>query len=326
VAVNAWLHDAGEEVERVGLEQLLDDFDRSMVRQQRSPATIKTYRWALEDLLKFLRGRGLDDAWSLDRLVLEDWQDSLVARKLTPGSRGTAAVAARVFLQYLAGRELCDQRLARYIERVHQPRHLPRPIPPADLARLKAFLAPRRPRMSLVALRDRALFWYLITTGARVSEALQVLRGEAERAIVWQKGGSQKVLRIPPGAAEMVADYLQARRDDCPWLWVTHDSNRPLRKLDAAGVREVWKRLCQRVGVAAFTTHQLRHTCATELLEAGVPELVVADWLGHHGLQTLHRYGQVRESQRQLALDAAEQLMQAPPRPRLLPRARKGRY
>jgi integrase len=75
------------------------------------------------------------------------------------------------------------------------------------------------------------------------------------------------------------------------------------------GVREIWRKLARKLDIAPWTTHQLRHTCATELLEAGVPELVIAEHLGHHGLGSLHIYGQVRERQRQQAVDVMGELI-----------------
>ncbi len=55
------------------------------------------------------------------------------------------------------------------------------------------------------------------------------------------------------------------------------------------------KRLCQllrRAGLPerAFSPHALRHTCATNLLRAGVPIEVVSDLMGHANIDTTRRY------------------------------------
>jgi site-specific recombinase XerD len=304
------------------LEELVDGFERSMIREERSPATIKSYRWAVDDLVRFLAGQGITYPSELTRALLEAWQDTLHPR-MKARSRSLAATAARQFLRWAADRDLVDLKLILAIARVRTHRLLPRPIPPADLARIKAYLAPRRPRMAVRALRDRALFFYLLSTGARVSEVLQVTRKEASHAIVWQKGGSQKVLMAPPVALAAVDDFLAARKDDCPWLWVTYDNNRELRKLTPDGVREIWKRVARKVGVPRWTTHQLRHTCATELLEAGLPEIVVAEHLGHHGLGSITNYAQVRHAQRQQAVDAMQTFLGDAEAPRVIHRIRR---
>jgi len=57
-----------------------------------------------------------------------------------------------------------------------------------------------------------------------------------------------------------------------------------------------------------------------------VPELVIAEHLGHHGLGSLHIYGQVRDKQRQHAVAVMDDLVQ-PPRPHMLPKiSRRGEY
>jgi integrase/recombinase XerD len=307
------------------LDQVLEDFERSMLRRDMSRATVRTYRWAMQDLFGGMRSAGLTDIRALNRDVLEDWQDTMVERKWRPRTRALAVTAARQLVKWAAEHDLVDFRLEKALVKVKTPDGRPRPIPPEDLEAIKRYLLPRRPHMGIVALRDRALFFYLLTTGARVSEALQVRRDDLDGPTVRQKGGSEKVLLMPDSARELVDDYLRARADDIPWLWVNHRSNRTGVRLGPPGVREVWRKIAKKVGVKYWTTHQLRHTCATELLAAGVPELVIAEHLGHHGLGSLHIYGQVRPKARQAAVDALGELVNAP-RPVLLPKLSRGRY
>ena len=305
------------------LDQVLEDFERAMLRRQLSPATVRTYRWALQDLFQGMKDSGFTDLAELTRDMLEDWQDTMGERKWRPRSRSLAITAARQLIRWAAERDLIDFRLEKALARVKTPDGRPRPIKKPDLEKIKAYLLPRRAHMNVVALRDRALFFYLLTTGARVSEALQVRRDDLESPVVRQKGGSEKVLLMPRAAQDMVEDYLRARHDDSPWLWISHKSNGPLGRLGAPGVREIWRKLAKRLDVPFWTTHQLRHTCATELLEAGVPELVIAEHLGHHGLASLHIYGQVRDKQRAAAVAVMGDLVQ-PARPRPLPKFSPG--
>jgi site-specific recombinase XerD len=308
------------------LDQILEDFERAMLRRQLSPATVRTYRWSLQDLFEGMKIAGLKDIRQLNRDILEQWQDTMVDRKWKPRSRALALTAARQLIRWADDRGLVELRLEKALARVKTPDGRPRPIPSVDLDKIKTYLLPRRPHMGIVALRDRALFFYLLSTGARVSEALQVRRDDLDAPVVRQKGGSEKVLLMPPAAREVIDDYLRVRIDDVPWLWVGFRTNTPMARLGPPGVREIWRKIATKVGVKPWTTHQLRHTCATELLAAGIPELVVAEHLGHHGLASLHIYGQVRPAARQKAVDVMEQLVQAP-RPVLLPKiSRRERY
>src|SRR5205823_1004826 len=130
-----------------------------------------------------------------------------------------------------------------------------------------------------------------------------------EHALVIQKGGSDKVLRIPVIARQYVEDYLAVRKDDVEWLWVTYDFNRPTRRLGPDGVREIWDKLARRAGIKRFTTHQLRHTTGRLLQEAGTSPITIAKLFGHHGLATLQTYVGPSDSQLDAATEAIGELL-----------------
>jgi integrase/recombinase XerD len=310
------------------LDVIAHDYERALQRENLSPATVRIYLAALKQFSAFLREQGIEDLHQLDRDLVERWQDSLRQRvpPLKSSSRSLYGTATRLLLRWAAEKGIVDWRLEKAVVGTRTRHSLPRPIPPDDLALIKSVLAPRRARMTVVELRDRAMFHYFLTSGARVSEALQVRKRDFERPIVIQKGGTEKELRIPATVVTMVHDYLSVRRDDLPWLWLAHGNNvNAVHRLEASGVREAWRRLCIQLRIDRFTTHQLRHTCATELLERGVSELAIMEHLGHHNLQTLHVYSQVRDKQRKHVEDVMEQLVQ-PGRPTMLPKTGRRGY
>src|SRR5579859_6582203 len=142
------------------LDQVLEDFERSMLRRELRPGTVRIYRWAVADLFDFLRGRGVTDIKDITRDHLQRWQDALrdpdrQPRALTASSRNMAHNAVRQMLRYAAEEDLVDWRLERAIVKVRTHQKEPRPIPEEDFDKLRAFLLPRRPRMDIVSLRDR---------------------------------------------------------------------------------------------------------------------------------------------------------------------------
>jgi integrase len=294
------------------LSQLLGPYEAARKREGLAAGTIHGDLFVARGLVRFLEAAGVTRPQGLSRSALEGWQDSLRPR-LGSKSRAMAATSARGFLRWLAGQGLVDLRLVHAVRFVKVPRLRPRPIPASDLERLLALLRPRPSAYaSLAMLRDRALFLYLLSTGARVSEALQVTRDDVDLPVVRQKGGSEKVLLCPPAVKEAIDDYLACRHDDCPWLWVG-GSGSSFRPLHPDGVRLIWIRLARLAGVKPWTTHQLRHTCATILLHAGVPLIVIAEHLGHSGLGAVHRYAEVGEDLRQRAIDVMQGSLIGPP-------------
>lgn len=297
-------------------------FERALLREGKSPATVRIYRWALAKLFGFLRTNDVDDLADLSRDHLERWQDQLLADpKMSARSRQSASSAARSLIRWAADREILDYSLERAIVAVRVVKRKRRPIPAEDLQRILSWIVPRRPHMSLVELRDRALFVYLLVTGARVNEVLQAQRSDYVAPIVTQKGGNEKQLRTTPIALDLIQDYLRARHDESPWLWIKHGNNLNATgdRLEDSGVREAWIRLCLALQIPRFTTHQLRHTAATFMASSHVSPFAIKERLGHAKLETTMGYIEVDEAQQQDADNAFEQLLKSPARP--LPRA-----
>ena len=51
-----------------------------------------------------------------------------------------------------------------------------------------------------------------------------------------------------------------------------------------------------------YTPHSMRHTTATHMLEAGVPLIVVKNFLGHSSVQTTQIYAEISQSTADKAL------------------------
>ena len=45
-----------------------------------------------------------------------------------------------------------------------------------------------------------------------------------------------------------------------------------------------------------YTPHTMRHTCATQMLEAGVPLMAIKNFLGHASVATTERYAELSQS------------------------------
>jgi integrase len=75
--------------------------------------------------------------------------------------------------------------------------------------------------------------------------------------------------------------------------------------MNGAFVRhKVWYRVLHRAGVPQVRVHDLRHTYASLLLEAGEPMLYVKEQLGHSTIQTtVDLYGHVKPGKNRDAVD-----------------------
>ena len=175
------------------------------------------------------------------------------------------------------------------------------------------------------SLRDRLLFTTLAETGVRLGEALclqhadwQVGRGQTPFIEVVPrehphgqrtKGGRPRRIYVSDSLERVYSDYLwllsdaadQAGRvlEDGWFVFVNLQREPRFCAMRPESVYSLVGRLRRRLGDVVpdeFTPHWFRHTHATALLLAGVPEHVVMRRLGHADIQTtIDLYGWVTE-------------------------------
>lgn len=288
---------------------LVIDWFRALARRRRSPATRTTYLTPLRHLGRWLEAAGVEDPADLDRQHLQQWQDSLIGQ-VGPKSQSIYATAVRGLLRW-AGREgRIRAGLADWVEVIEVPDHDPLVLEPEQLQHVVQRF--QRPQGDLAYFRTRALFWFLVTSSARISEALRMdlVDVDRKRWVVTQKGGGTKVLVISQVARQWLRQYLAVRGGDPePALWIYHGPVSGRRRLTAADANRAWRGLCRELGIRPFTSRWLRGTSATELNELGATPIDVAHHLGHHGLATVMKYADLRERRRQAMVDQLDQLV-----------------
>ena len=179
------------------------------------------------------------------------------------------------------------QRVGLY--RPRQLKRLPRQIPDEVFNELFA---------RLPSQRDRALVAFWVSTGARASELLGVLRSGADpgqQLITVVRKGSRAMQQLPasPDAFVWLRLYQQqthglvpAGPDDALW-WTLR---RPFRPLNYHAARAMFVRVNDLLG-SNWSLHDLRHTAAYRL--ARDPNMPITDvqWvLGHASLTTTQLY------------------------------------
>jgi site-specific recombinase XerD len=273
----------------------------------RSPNTVRAYQGELRRLAGFLASRG--HSLAMEDLRHEDlraFQRHLATTLKSPASRARALVAIRSWLRWLARERLLANDLSNGITLPKLEQRLPKPLPADELARLLGSL----PAQSPIEKRDRALVHFLLSTGCRISEALQLERTDVprqgDRVIVTGKGAKQRAVYLTTDAKAAVDDYLQARTDTCLALFVNYDRSTAddrERRLTSAGARHIVNRLRKELGAWSFRSpHVARHTTATSLLEVtGGDVRLVQEVLGHANLNTLQGYTKIVDSRKREA-------------------------
>ena len=102
---------------------------------------------------------------------------------------------------------------------------------------------------------------------------------------------SGKVGSVPLNseAREAILARARFRAEHCPaspWVFSNSEGER------VASVKRSFATACRRAGIEDFSPHDLRHTCAAWLVQAGVSirevaELLALGYPGHHALRAL---------------------------------------
>jgi hypothetical protein len=76
-------------------------------------------------------------------------------------------------------------------------------------------------------------------------------------------------------------------------------------------VRQAFHQVAKAAGVPQFTTHQIRHTAATLMFEAKVPESLIADFLGHESIDSIRSYVDMASRRQEAAVTMERLLIEA---------------
>ncbi|NBZ97146.1 MAG: site-specific integrase, partial [Proteobacteria bacterium] len=149
--------------------------------------------------------------------------------------------------------------------------------------------------------RDYAdLCTVLVDTGARVGEILKAQWKDVNGRILslWDtKNGCSRSVPLTTRASEV----LETRRGN--------GQDGPFSKVSQNSFNHTWTRVKNLLGMGddtQFVPHVLRHTCASRLVQAGVPILSVKEYLGHKSMTVTLRYAHLAPKQLWQAMEVLE--------------------
>ena len=284
------------------------------VERGRSSLTIRNYSFYLSRFIEWAKD---PDPKNLDQEIIHKYRlylNRLASRKdgtLKKSTQNYHLIALRSFLKFLNKRDV-ETLSAEKIELAHQGTREVSFLDSSDLERLLA--APgKSDAQPLVQARDRAILELFFSTGMRVSELANLRQDQInlkrEEFSVRGKGDKLRVVFLSHQARQAIKTYLEARKDESPYLFVRHDrgaakissSEAAEKKLGPLTPRSI-ERLVHHYAVASgipkkITPHTLRHSFATDLLMNGADIRSVQSLLGHSSITTTQIYTHITNQQ-----------------------------
>ena len=150
----------------------------------------------------------------------------------------------------------------------------------------------------LIAKRNRAILETFFSTGARISELINIKLSDIDkngRIFIKGKGKKERFVYLTNRAQEYIKKYLEVRgENDSPYLFIPYrgrNVNVKIKKLSPNYLEERIKKYRELLGLnIPVTPHGLRRSFATLLAENGASVAAIQVLLGHESLDTTTRY------------------------------------
>jgi len=153
-------------------------------------------------------------------------------------------------------------------------------------------------------IRDRAILELLFSTGLRVSELTKLDRKQIDLKTrefgIVGKGGRARVVFLSERAVKYLEKYLRSRVDNLTPLLVRRKKDLKVgitdkqARLSPRAIQRMVKKYVRQSKIPIDATpHTLRHSMATDLLQAGADLRSVQEMLGHKNIATTQIYTHV---------------------------------
>ena len=268
------------------MTNVIVNFRRHLKRRNYSKHTVKYYLNILKQYVIWL-DVPLERA-SAEKI--DDYIDYLHNKRIQPASINLYLAVIRVFYNHLRYEEKI--KLSNPVKngcRLRVPKPLPRCLREEDVHQLFRVIKNKR---------DFAMFKLMLRCGLRVEEVSNLTLGAIDfkrrRIIVYHgKGSKDRVVYISDDARDALVAYLKIRSGlRVEKVFLVEKGNFKGQSISVRGIQKRMEYYAKKTGLKV-SCHRLRHTMATQLLNADAEVETIQDLLGHNWITTTQRYCKV---------------------------------
>jgi site-specific recombinase XerD len=266
--------------------EIVDRYRRTLKRKNCSSHTVKNYMNIVGHFIQWL-------AVPLNEVTRKDmgtYVDRLLRKHLKPKTITCHLQAIRLFFDYLIDDEgiRMDNPVTRVSIRLPKP--LPRHLKDNQVGALFSVITD---------LRDKAMFMLMLRCGLRVEEIANLNTDAIDlhrrRLLVFNgKGGKDRVVYLSEDAQSALEAYLRQRLSKTKGLFLVQKGTMKGKPISVRGIQKRIEYYGKK-GKVHVSCHQLRHTMATQLLNADAALVTIQDLLGHGQITTTQRYCRVAD-------------------------------
>jgi integrase/recombinase XerD len=271
----------------------LESYLRHKWRMNHKPRTIEGSFTSIMLFLTFYGARGKTEITQIERADLEAFIEHEQDRGMYVSTMRTRIVSLIAFLHFLMEQEVLSPSLLKRRIRLKLPETLPRAMDPKDVSKLIAVIH---------NTRDRALILLLLRTGMRIGEALNLtmndidLKEKKVRLMEGEKNEKGRIVYLSHDALFALKRWFAVRKKEQAYLFYGQRG-----RLCYSAARSCFVKYLRqaRLDQKGYTVHCLRHTFASELLNAGMRLEVLQQLLGHEDIEITRRYARLTDKTRE---------------------------
>lgn len=262
------------------------NYRRFLKRKNCSKHTIKNY---MSTLRQFVLSVDVPIEQVTHKMILS-FMDHLLDKQLKPKTINCYLNSIRGFYEYLIEEE--EVPVSHPVKRGYSlrlSRPLPRYLRDEDVPRLFNVIASKR---------DRAMFMLMLRCGLRVEEVAKLTMAALDLArsqlFVYEgKGVKDRVVYLSNDAQKILVQYLEDRPSSrAKRVFLIEKGRFKGKPIQVRGIQHRMQQYAEEAGLKV-SCHQLRHTMATQLLNADADLVTIQDLLGHTRIKTTQRYCRV---------------------------------
>ncbi len=272
----------------------LECYMRHKWRLNHKPRTLFSSFQSVTLFLVFFKSLGKSRIEEATKEDLEAFIEHEQDRGLNITTVRTRLACLIAFLHFLIAEEVIPGTILKKSIKLKLPEALPRAIIPTDVKRLLSVIEDTQ---------DRALILVLLRTGMRIGETLSLtvndldLRDRKIHLFVGEKNSQGRVVYLSDDALFALKRWLRQRDQQREWVFYTRGHT----GLSYSTARSRFSGYLKRAGLGekGYTVHCLRHTFASELLNAGLRLECLQQLLGHQDIEVTRRYARLTDRTRE---------------------------
>jgi integrase/recombinase XerD len=273
----------------------VEGYLRHMARSNRRPRTMFSRWGTILIFLGLLKANGKTRLEEVTRRDVEAFIEHEQDRGIKITTIRMRLTGVQSFLRHLAEERIVSRDVFGKRIRLQLPERLPRSMDPDDLQKLFSLIE---------GSRDRAMILVLLRTGMRIGELLNTkvtdVHIKERRIEIYeaQKNRLGRVVYLSEDAIIALKAWLGERNTWEDYLFYSQWNTDTMSYSTA---RSRFEKYIVKAGLThkGYTLHTLRHTFATELLNAGMRLECLQVLLGHRNIEETRRYARLTDKTRE---------------------------